>query len=52
MYYWAAFLLSVLTRGAVDYLPGATRPWAVDFSARRKVGRGRSLFQAVRDHWS
>jgi hypothetical protein len=44
----AAFLLSVLSSGRVDYLPGARRPWVVDWRKGRRVGRGRTLVEAVR----
>lgn len=50
--YYVAFLLTVLTNGGIDYLPGAIRPWVVDFSPLRKAGRGYSLLQALWNHWS
>lgn len=52
MKYLSAFVLAVVTGGAVDYLPGAHRPWIVDFrSPRRYAGRGRTLYEAARQHF-
>lgn len=47
MGYYAAVLLALVT-SRVDYLPGANRPWAVDWPGRA-VGRGRTLAGAIRD---
>lgn len=43
--------LALLTGGRVDYLPDARRPWVVDWDKSRVVGRGRTLWEAWRDHW-
>ena len=49
MAFWWAMLLTLLTGGRIDYLPGARRPWVVD-TRRGYQGRGASLVGAVWDH--
>lgn len=46
------FVLSLLTRGAIDYSPDCNRPWVVDFrSTRRYPGRGKTLIEAARRYF-
>lgn len=52
MTYFVAFVLAIVTAGAVDYLPGANRPWVVDFrNPHRCAGRGKTLYEAVRQYF-
>lgn len=46
------FVLSVLSGGRIDYLPGARRPWIVDWDKTKPVGRGKTLVEAIRQHLS
>ena len=42
---WGAFALCILTGGAVDYLPGARRPWLIEAFGRQ--ARGRTLDEVL-----
>lgn len=36
----------------IDYLPGARRPWVVDWqSEKRRQGRGKTMWEAWRMYW-
>lgn len=52
MIWFGAMLLTILTGGRIDYLPGAHRPWVVDFSAARQQGHGKTLIAAIRHRWN
>ncbi len=50
MTYIGALLLTILTAGRIDYLPGAHRPWVVDFFRTKQQGHGKTLVAAIRHH--
>lgn len=45
-------LLTIVTRGVIDYSSGCNRPWVVDSrNPRRYPGRGKTLLQAFKNHY-
>lgn len=41
-------ILSIITKGAIDYAPECNRPWTVDFrNPKRYPGRGKTLVKAL-----
>lgn len=52
MKYIGALVLTIVTGGAIDFMPEAHRPWVVDFrNPNRYPSRGRTLAEAWRGYF-